>query len=65
MKGLVGELGEMEIRLKPYARPIRQRTYRLNPMYKKKVKAEIDKMLEAGVIESMEESEWIIPMAVQ
>jgi hypothetical protein len=29
------------------------------------VKEEIDKMLEAGVIEPVEESEWIIPMVVQ
>jgi hypothetical protein len=38
MKGLAGELGEMKIPLKPDARPIRQRPYRLNPVYKKKVK---------------------------
>jgi hypothetical protein len=41
MKGLVGELGEMKIPLKPEARPIRQRPYRLNPMYKKKVKEKL------------------------
>jgi hypothetical protein len=36
MKGLAGELGEMKIPLKPDARPIRQRPYRLNPVYKQK-----------------------------
>jgi hypothetical protein len=41
MKGLVGELGEMKIPLKPDARPIRQRPYRLNPIYKEKVKAKL------------------------
>jgi hypothetical protein len=65
MKGIIGELGEMNIPLKPKARPIRQRPYRLNPMYKKKTKEEIDYMLEAGIIELIEESEWISPMAVQ
>jgi hypothetical protein len=37
----------------------------LNPKYKEKVKIELDRMLEAGTIEPMEESEWIIPMVVQ
>jgi hypothetical protein len=34
MKGIVGELGEMKIPLKPEVIPIRQRPYRLNPIYK-------------------------------
>jgi len=34
-------------------------------MYKEKVKVEIDKILEVGVIEPMEESGWIGPMEVQ
>jgi hypothetical protein len=37
----------------------------LNPKYKEKVKIELDRMLEAGIIEPVEESEWIIPMVVQ
>jgi len=28
------------------------------------VKEEIDKMMDAGIIEPVEESEWIIPMVV-
>jgi hypothetical protein len=64
MKGLVGDLGEMNIPLKPEARTIIQRPYRLNPIYKEKVKTKIDKMLEVGVIESVEEFEWISPMVV-
>jgi hypothetical protein len=47
------------------ARPIRQRPYRLNPIYKQKVKVEIDKMLEASIIEPVEEYGWIVPMVVQ
>jgi hypothetical protein len=62
MKGIEGEKGEMEIPLRSKARPIRQRPYRLNPIYKKKVKAEIDRMLEAGIIEPIEKSEWVSPM---
>jgi hypothetical protein len=42
MKGIVGELGEMKIPLKPESRPVRKIPYTLNPVYKKKVKAKID-----------------------
>jgi hypothetical protein len=38
---------------------------RLNPVYKKKVKVEIDRMLEVGIIEPIEEYEWISPIIVQ
>jgi hypothetical protein len=65
MKGIAGELGEMKIPLKPGTKPVKQRPYRLNPRYKEKVKEEIDCMLKAGVIELVEESEWISPMVVQ
>jgi hypothetical protein len=47
MKGIKGPVGEMKIPLKADARPIKQRPYRMNPKYKKKVKIELDRMLEA------------------
>ena len=50
--------------MKPNARPVKQRPYRLNPKYKEKVKIELNKMLEVGIIEPVEESKWIIPMVV-
>jgi hypothetical protein len=65
MKAIKGPMGEMRIPLKPDARLVKQRPYRLNPKYKEKVKIELDRMPEAGIIEPMEESEWIIPMVVQ
>jgi hypothetical protein len=65
MKGIIGEIGEMKIPLKLEARPVRQRPYRLNLVYKQKVKAQIDRMLEASIIEPVEEFEWISPMVVQ
>jgi hypothetical protein len=65
MKGIEGELCEMKIPLKLEARLVRKRPYRLNPVYKQKVKVEIDRMLEAGMIEPIEESKWISPMVVQ
>jgi hypothetical protein len=65
MKGIKGPMGEMRIPLKPYAHPVKQRPYRLNPKYKEKVKIELDRMMEAGIIEPIKESEWISPMVVQ
>jgi hypothetical protein len=37
----------------------------LNPIYNKKVKVDIDRMVKAGIIEPMEESAWISPMVFQ
>ena len=58
-------MGEMKIPLKEDARPIKQRPYRLNPKYKQKVKIELERMLKVGIIEPVEEYEWISPMVVQ
>jgi hypothetical protein len=55
----------MHISLKLDAKPVRQRPYKLNPKYKEKVKAEMDPMLEATIIELVVESKWISPMVVQ
>lgn len=38
MKGIVIELGEMKIPLKPDVKPMKQHPYHLNPRYKEKVK---------------------------
>jgi hypothetical protein len=65
LKEIEGPMSEMRIPLNPYARPVKQRPYRLNPKYKEKVKIELDRMLEEGIIEPVEESEWIRPMVVQ
>ena len=37
----------------------------MNPKYKEKVKEELDKMIAAGIIEPVEESDWVSPMVVQ
>jgi hypothetical protein len=65
MKGIKGPMGKMRIPLKPDARPVKQRRYRLNPKYKEKVKIELDKILEEGIIEHVEQSKLISPMVVQ
>ena len=64
MKFIERDLGEMKISLRYEARTITQRPYRINPIYKQKVKEKIDRMLEAGIIEPVEELEWVIPMVV-
>ena len=65
MKGILGDLGVMRIPLKEGLKPVRQRPYRLNLRYKEKVRHEMDKMTVVGIIEAVEESEWVSPMVVQ
>ena len=65
MKGIKGPMGEMKIPWKPDERLVKQIPYILNPKYKEKMKIELDRMMEAGIIELVEESEWISPMVVQ
>jgi hypothetical protein len=65
MKGIKGPMGEMRIPLNLDQIPFKQRPYRLNPKYKEKVKIELHGMLEARIIEPVEELEWISPMVVQ
>ena len=55
----------MKIMLKPNSKPIKKRPYHLNPKYKDNVCLELDKMLAAGIIELVEESDWVSPMVVQ
>lgn len=64
LKGIIGDLGVMKITLKLDGKPIKQRPYRLNPKYKEKVCLELDKMV-VGIIEPVEESDWVSPMVVQ
>jgi hypothetical protein len=56
MKGIDEELGEMNIPLKPGAKSVRQRLYRINLKHKEKVEAYIDRTLEVEIIEPVEES---------
>ena len=65
MKGILGDLGIMRIPLKEGAEPMKHCPYRLNPRYKEKVRQELDKMIVAGIIEAIEESEWVSPVVVQ
>ena len=64
-KGLVHEMGEMKIDIKPDARPVKKRPYKLAHKYKEIVKKEIDNMLAAAIIYPIDQSEWASPMVVQ
>ena len=64
LKGIIGDLGVMKITLKPDSKLVKQRPYRLNPNYKESICAELDKMLAAGIIELVEESNWVSPIVV-
>ena len=55
MKGISGDLGEMKIPLKTYAKQVKQWLYRLNPRYKEHVNEKLEWMLDARIIEPMEE----------
>lgn len=55
----------MNITLKPDMKPVKKRPYRLNLKYKEKVYLELDKMLKVGIIEPVEEFNWVSPMVVQ
>jgi len=62
---IIGDLGVMKITLKPDMKPVKQRSYRLNPKYKERVHLELDKMLVACIIEPVKESDWVSPIVVQ
>ena len=51
------------IELKPGTRPIKQRSYRRNPVINAKVQIEIDKLLAAGVLRKSN-SNWASPLVV-
>ena len=59
------DLGVMEITLKLDVKRVKQRHYCLNPKYKERVYLELNKMLAAGIIEPIEESDWVSLMIIQ
>ena len=64
LTGIPSKLGEHRIDLIDGSVPIRQRLYRLNPKYSLMVMEEIDRLLEAGFIYPVHNSEWISPIVV-
>ena len=64
LTGISPRLGEHKIDLVEGAVPVRQRQYRLNPMYSLMVKEDIDRLLEARFIYPVVNSEWVLPIVV-
>ena len=64
LTGISPRLGEHRIDLVEGAIPVRQRQYRLNPRYSIMVKEDIDRLLEAGFIYPVVNSEWVSPIVV-
>lgn len=65
LKGIIGDLGVMNITLKLDVKPVKQRPYLLNPKYKERVCLDLDKMLVIGIIELVEESDWVRQIVVE
>lgn len=65
LKWIIRDLSVMKIMLKPDANPVKKRLYRFNPKYKKNACLELDKILMVGIIDPMEESNWVSPIVVQ
>ena len=64
LTGILPRLGEHKITLVEGAVPVRQRQYRVNPRYSLMVKEDIDRLLEAGFIYPVVNSEWVSPIMV-
>jgi hypothetical protein len=64
LTGILPKFGEHRIELEDNARPVCQRQYRLNPKYSLMVKEDIDKLLEAGFIYPVNNTEWVSPIVV-
>ena len=64
LEGILQELGEHHIELVDRSVPVQQRQYRLNPKYSLMIKVKIDRLLKAGFIYPVHNSEWVSPIMV-
>lgn len=65
LKCIIGDFRVMKVTLKLTVKPVKMRSYCLNPKYKEKVHLELENMLEVCIIKPMEESNWVSPIVVQ
>ena len=61
MKGVLCNLGEMKIPLKPDAKLVRNMLYHLNLRYKERVKVELDRMLDARKLSQLKNWNGSVP----
>lgn len=64
IREIPSKLGDYRIDLVDGASPISLRQYRLNPKYSLIEKEEIDRLLEAGFIYPVNNTEWVSPIVV-
>ena len=62
LKGISPTLCQHKINLEKYAKPVIDHQRRLNPKMKEVVRKEILKLLEAGIIYPVADSEWVSPV---
>ena len=64
LRGIPPEIALHTIPLIPGAKPVRQRERRMNPNLQLIVKAELERLLEAGFIRPVEITDWVSPMVL-
>ena len=62
LKGISTTLCQHKINLEEHAKPVRDHQRRLNPKMKEVVRKEILKLLEAGIIYPVADSQWVSPV---
>ena len=64
LKGVEPTICQHTIPMKDIAKPSQQRPYSYNDNFVKKIREEIDKLLEAEFIYEIEHTEWVSPIVV-
>ena len=64
LKGIPREMVEHRIPLIPGAKPVRQKERRMNPQLQLLVRAELERLLQAGFIKPVEITDWVSPMVI-
>jgi len=64
MKGISSELCTYRIYIKEGSRPVCQSQRRMNPNLREIVKEELQKLLNAGFIYPISDSEWVSPLVI-
>jgi hypothetical protein len=64
LKGIPPSLAKHKIKLEKDIPTAHQAKYRMNPNYASIVKQDINKLLEAGFIASVEEASWLSPIVI-
>ena len=64
LKGIPTEIAQHRIPILPGSKPVRQKERRMNPRLQMIVKAELEKLLQAGFIRPVEITDWVSPMVL-